>query len=291
MSLAIVADPEIRERARCVRILANQTPFSAVGVATWSELLEVLAAESSAALVIYAKHLPDAPDDSSSILASKGARVVMASAEVTSPENLNDATSVPHPVSEETLILVARSLNSHSTQMRMSFMPIDLIQMICMSGDSQVLVVSHAQGDAGVIEVRNGEVWTAFDALGVGADAFARLIRPEMRARISPRHGSSKPRTIFLGLHELVLDSLRRIDEGQVSSSPQLSTPRLEAALCTPEELAQKIEELNLTARQLLMQRKYDDAARVLTLLAEIDPNSALVRANLAQLHKLGYPK
>jgi hypothetical protein len=170
-------------------------------------------------------------------------------------------------------------------------MPIDLIQMLCMSTDSKVLVISQDDADIGVIEVRNGEVWTAFDGLGVGEDAFARLIRPEMRARMSPSRASPKDRTIFGGLHELLLESLRRIDEGQVSAPPKLSATRLAAELDSPEELAVKINDLTLLARRLLTVRDYNEAARALALLAELDPSSQLVRANLEQLHRLGYPK
>ena len=38
MSLVVVADPDLRERMRCIRIVADQTPVSALGAATWSEL-------------------------------------------------------------------------------------------------------------------------------------------------------------------------------------------------------------------------------------------------------------
>ncbi|HET9953554.1 MAG TPA: hypothetical protein VFQ61_03570, partial [Polyangiaceae bacterium] len=145
--------------------------------------------------------------------------------------------------------------------------------------------------DVGIIEVRHGEIWTAFDGLGVGEEAFARLIRPEMRARISASNGSTKERTIFRGLHELVLESLRRIDEGQVLPPPKLSATQLEAALASPDELAARVRELNVAARRLLMERNYDEAARALVRLSELDPSSHLVRANLEQLRRLGYPK
>ena len=39
MSVALVADPDLRERVRCVRILARQTPLSAMGAASWDEML------------------------------------------------------------------------------------------------------------------------------------------------------------------------------------------------------------------------------------------------------------
>jgi hypothetical protein len=160
-----------------------------------------------------------------------------------------------------------------------------------MSGGSHILVLSHESGDVGVIEVRAGEVWTAFDALGVGENAFARLIRPEMRARVGAATGSRKERTISKSLHELVLDSSRRIDEGQVAMPPPLSAAQLEATLSTPEQLAVRVRQLNDEARRLLMARSYDEAARVLVWLSELDPGSHLVRANLEQLRRLGFSR
>jgi hypothetical protein len=51
------------------------------------------------------------------------------------------------------------------------------------------------------------------------------------------------------------------------------------------------VQQLSADARRLLMARSYDEAARVLISLAELDPASHLVRANLEQLRRLGYPK
>jgi hypothetical protein len=134
-------------------------------------------------------------------------------------------------------------------------------------------------------------VWTAFDALGVGEGAFARLIGPGMRARVSPASGTVKERTIFKDLHELVLESLKSIDEGRVSRAPRISSSQLTAFLSTPEQLAKHIAQLHGEARRLLMERNYDEAARVFLLLSEFDPSSNLVRANLEQLRRLGYPR
>ena len=286
----MVADPELRERMRCIRIIANQTPVSALGAATWSELDQVLI-DAPVGLVFYSHPLLGAPEDAIEQLLARKTRLVLAMDEDDEVPIAAGLTRTTRPIAEETLIVMARTLGSPSTHPHVSFVPVDFLQMICMSGGSHVLVLSQDNGDAGVIEVRAGEVWTAFDGLGVGEDAFARLIRPEMRARVSPATGSLKERTIFRGLHELVLDSLRRIDEGQVLLAPPLSPFQLEATLSSPEQLASRIQELNADARRLLMSRNYDEAARVLVSLSELDPTSHLVRANLEQLRRLGYPK
>jgi hypothetical protein len=291
MNLAVVADPVLRERMRCLRIIADQTSMSALGAADWHELDQVLADARSVGLVFYAHPLAGAPEDAIEQLLSRTKRLVLAVDEDQEVPAGAGITRTTHPIAEETLVVMARAVAKPSTPPHVNFAPVDFLQMICMSGGSHVLVLSRDDGDAGIIEVRDGEVWTAFDALGVGEDAFARLIRPEMRARVSHALGSRKERTIFKGLQELVFDSLRRIDEGSVSQPPPMSARQLEATLSSPEQLAARVRQLNEDARRLLMVRNYDEAVRALVSLSELDPTSHLVRANLEQLRKLGYPK
>jgi len=291
MGLVVVAEPDLRERMRCIRIVADQTPASAMGAATWPELTQVLDEVPDVGLVLFARSLLGAPDDALDRLLARTNRVVLALDAGEEHGMSNGVTRTARPVAEEALVMLARSLLLPSSPPHASFVPVDFLQMICMSGGSQILVLSSDGKDVGVIEVQRGEVWTAFDALGVGEDAFARLIRVEMRARASPATGSRKERTIFKGLHELVLESLRRIDEGQVDRPRSLSPAQLEAALATPEQLAQRIRQLNDEARRLLMARNYDEASRVLSVLSELDPGSHLVRANLEQLRRLGFPR
>jgi hypothetical protein len=291
MNLAVVADPVLRERMRCIRIIADQTSMSALGAADWHELDQVLLGAPSVDVVFYAHPLAGAPEDAIEQLLSRAKRLVLAVDEDHELSAAAGITRTTHPIAEETLVVMARSLSKPSTPPHVNFAPVDFLQMICMSGGSHVLVLSQDDGDAGIIEVRDGQVWTAFDALGVGEDAFARLIRPEMRARVSHAPGSRKERAIFKGLQELVFDSLRRIDEGLVSLPPPISPRQLEATLSSPEQLSLRIRQLNEDARRLLMVRNYDEAVHALVCLSELDPTSHLVRANLEQLRKLGYPK
>jgi len=290
MSLVVVADTDLRERMRCIRIVADQTPASAVGAASWQELTHVLDDVSEVGLVLYSLSLASAPEDAIQQLLSRTKRVVLALNEGEQPPAGDGLARTPRPIAEESLVVMARALIVPSSPpAHPSFVPVDFLQMICMSGGSHTLVLSRDNSDVGVIEVQNGEVWTAFDALGIGEDAFARLVRPEMRARLSPATGSRKERTIFKGLHELVLESLRRLDEGQVAMPPPLSAAQIEARLSSPEQLAARIKQLNDEARRLMMARSYDEAARVLAWLAELDPSSHVVRANLEQLRRLGF--
>lgn len=292
MSLAVVADPDLRERMRCIRIIAAQTPMSALGAASWHELEQVLADTHGVGLVFYAHELMGGPEDAIEQLLPRTKRLVLTFDErADGPPQAPGLTHAPRPIAEETLVVMARALGASSMVPQVSFVPVDFLQMICMSGGSHVLVLSRDGKDVGIIEVRAGEVWTAFDGQGIGEDAFARLVRAEMRARVSQASGSRKERTIWKGLHELILDSLRRIDEGEVPAPSPLSPSQLEASLSSPEQLADRVRQLNADARRLLMTREYDEAARVLVYLSELDPSSHLVRANLEQLRRLGYPK
>jgi hypothetical protein len=291
MSLVVVADPDLRERMRCIRIVADQTPASAIGAASWPELSQVLDDVPNVGLVVYARSLSGAPDDAIAQLLARTTRVVLALNEGEESLRAGGVPSTIRPIPEESLVMMARALIVPSSPPHASFAPVDFLQMVCMSGGSHVLVLSQDGSDVGVIEVQAGEVWTAFDALGVGEDAFARLIRPEMRARVSAATGSRKERTIRKSLHELVLESSRRIDEGQVAMPPPLSPAQIEATLSTPEQLAARVRQLNDEARRLLMARSYDEAARVLVWLSELDPGSHLVRANLEQLRRLGFSR
>lgn len=291
MSLVVVADADLRERMRCIRIVADQTPASALGAATWHELEQVLDDVPNVGLVLYTHSLAGAPEDAIERLLARTKRLVLAVNDDERLPQTDGLARTPRPIAEETLVMMARALSVPATPPHVSFVPVDFLQMICMSGGSHVLVLSHDSCDVGVIEVRDGEVWTAFDALGIGEDAFARLVRPEMRARVSPATGSSKARSIFRGLHELVLESLRRIDEGKVAMPPPLSPLQLEATLASPEQLAARTRQLNDEARRLLVARNYEEATRVLVSLSELDPTSHLVRANLEQLRRLGFSK
>ncbi len=276
---------------RCIRIVADQTPASALGAASWPELTHVLDDVPNVGLVLYARSLSGAPEDALAQLLSRTKRVVLALDAGEEPPAESGVSRTARPIAEESLVMMARSLIVPSSPPHASFVPVDFLQMICMSGGSHILVLNRDGRDVGVIEVQGGEVWTAFDALGVGEDAFARLMRPEMRARVSPATGSRKERTIFKGLSELVLEALRRIDEGQVAMPQSLSPAQIEAAISTPEQLASRVKQLNDETRRLLMTRSYDEAARVLSVLSELDPGSPLVRANLEQLRRLGFSR
>ena len=291
MSLVVVADPDFRERMRCIRIVADQTPMSALGAASWSELTHVLDDVPHVGLLVYARSLAGAPEDALLQLRGRTERLVLAVGDGEEVNQADGLARLQRPIAEETLVMMARAVVVPVAPPHMRLVPVDFLQMICMSGGSHILVLSHDGHDVGVIEVRAGEVWTAFDGLGVGEAAFARLLRPEMRARVSPATGSRKERTISKGLHELVLDALRRLDEGLVALPPALSSAALEASLSSPEQLAERVRQLNDEARRLLLSRSYDEAARLLISLSELDPTSHLVRANLEQLRRLGFPK
>jgi hypothetical protein len=291
MSLVVVADPDLQERMRCIRIVANQTAVSAVGAATWHELDQVLEdASHDVGLVLYSPSLKDAPSDALERLRARPLQLVVAASENDHVEECSGLARENWPIDEKRLIIIAKNL-SPPVSPGASFLPVDLLQMVTMSGGSHILVLSNGDMDVGFIEVRDGVVWTALDALGAGEAAFARLVRPEIRARFGVFGDLRKERTISKAVQTLVLESLQSFDEGRVELPPPLRPTQSEALLSSPESPAARIEALNKEARQLLMKRSYNSAARVLLSLSELDPTSHLVRANLEQLRRLGYPE
>lgn len=290
MSLIVVADPDLHERMRCIRIVAHQTSVSAVGAANWHELEQVLEdAAYDVGMVLYAP-LEGAPKDALKRLRARTPQLIVAAKESDEVQGCDGLPRENRPIDEKRLIVMAKSLKP-PVALGASFLPVDLLQMVTMSGGAHMLALSSDDVDVGYIEVRDGEVWTAFDAMGVGEAAFARLVRPEIRARFGTLTDVQRERTIDKALQSLVLESLQAFDEGRVGLPPPLKPSQIEAMLSSPETLAARIEELNKEARQLLMTRSYNDAARVLLFLSELDPASHLVRANLEQLRRLGYPQ
>lgn len=289
MSIAIVADAHSAERARCVSILARQTPLGALGASNWSELQEVLGTDCDIGLVVYDSSLPGAPPDALESLANRVSRLAVVATDDTATLPAG-ATRLRQPVQAEALVLLARSAFNVATSSQTTFQPVGLVQMLCMSGESHVLVISHDDADVGVLEIREGALWNAYDSLGVGAEAFARLMHPRMRARSSPGQGFATERTIFASAEELIFDSLRLIDEGKVSVPPPLSAKTAQPVAEDAPKRVTDISELVVRARRLLTERNYNEATKTLSRIAERDPGSALVRANLEQLHSLGYP-
>lgn len=290
MRIVVVADVDLRERLRCARSIASRSAVSAIGVANWAELEAAIeGVDRASLLVVYAHPLPGAPDDATERLHERAHRLVVASDDgAPSGPKSNGLVHTNWPVAEETLALLAHATGHDGEGLCIA--PIDLLQVLCPSGGAYTLIVEHEGADSGVIEMQEGCVWSAFDGLGVGEDAFARLVGPGARARVRPASGGPKERTIFKDLAELLLDSLRRLDEGWVTPAPPpLSARRIEAALLPAVELAARVKHLSAEAKRLLLERNYREAVEVLQRLADLDPTSPLVRANLEQLRRLGY--
>src|SRR5690606_34495376 len=149
MSLVVVADPDLRERMRCIRIVAAQTPASALGAASWSELTQVLDDAKDVGLVPFARSLAGAPEDALDQLLARTKRVVLALNEDEDPGDVNGISRTTRPIAEESLVVMARSLLAPSVPPHASFAPVDFLQMICMSGGSHILVLSQDGSDVG----------------------------------------------------------------------------------------------------------------------------------------------
>src|SRR3954466_9386963 len=115
MNLAVVADPALRERMRCIRIIADQTSMSALGAAGWDELDQVLLDAPGVGLVFYTHPLEGAPEDAIEQLLSRTKRLVLAVDEDQELPTAPGLTRTTHPIAEETLVVLARAQGRPST--------------------------------------------------------------------------------------------------------------------------------------------------------------------------------
>ena len=123
MSLVVVADPDLRERMRCIRIVADQTPASALGAASWTELTQVLDDVPSVGLVFYAPSLAGVPEDALSQLLARTKRIVLTLNEGEELPSANGLPRTTRPIAEESLVMMARTLVTPSSAPHASFAP------------------------------------------------------------------------------------------------------------------------------------------------------------------------
>src|SRR5258706_11942678 len=116
MSLVVVADPDLRERMRCIRIVADQTPASALGAASWHELTQVLDDVPDVALVVYTRSLAGAPEDAIAQLLARTKRVVLALSDGEELSDANGLSRTTRPIAEESLVMMARALIEPASQ-------------------------------------------------------------------------------------------------------------------------------------------------------------------------------
>lgn len=281
MSLVLLVDTDARELARCMRVLAPEAATGVIGTVDLVVAKQLLATETFGLVLIAVRHQAELAAE---LMPAQGTAVVLGverAINLAAQDFPSGGVAYPLPWSDELLLTQLRRVTHARRSLPISFTPIDVIQMTGTAKESRSLTIMRDGKEVGTIEMREGEVWSASDAEGEGEEAFRRLLRPEMRARVrAPKDAPA--RNIQRPLMTLLLDALRANDESDRmhGSEGMPSQP--------PASAEVDLRALHAEASQLLLARKYTEAARRFEALVQLDP-SPVVKANLEQLRKLGY--
>lgn len=280
MSLVLLVDTDARELARCMRVLAPEAATGVIGTVDLVVAKQLLATETFGLVLIAVRHQAELAAE---LTPAQGTAVVLGverAINLAAQDFPSGGVAYPLPWSDELLLTQLRRVTHARRSLPISFTPIDVIQMTGTAKESRSLTIMRDGKEVGTIEMRAGEVWSASDAEGEGEDAFRRLLRPEMRARVrAPKDAPAQ--NIHRPLMTLLLDALRANDESDRHGSERTPTQ-------PPASAEVDLRALHAEASQLLLARKYTEAARRFEALVQLDP-SPVVKANLEQLRKLGY--
>jgi CheY-like chemotaxis protein len=139
---------------------------------------------------------------------------------------------------EELRLRVLRLLGPAGEAARGPFSVVDYVQLACLGRHSVQIDVELTDGGAQVI-IHEGDLWSAYDTEGTGADAFKRLVLlKEGTVTCSSLIGPPGPRSISIRWEQLVLESARTFDEAErdrkASSDPSPTVSRRAALAGTP---------------------------------------------------------
>ena len=183
------------------------------------------------------------------------------------------------PISMKRLRQIAREKLGESARTYV-FKLSDYLQIAAMGNHTVCL----DRGMGQKITVVDGELWSAFDAIGEGEAAFKRIVAS------AEVHGNNTglvcrqiteseigARNIQGGLDNLLLEAVIE-EEEQIH---QNGTARDPAALDFDSLLDQGVEKL--------LGKAYGDALAIFEQLARLDPEHRIVRTNIQRLNELGY--
>jgi CheY-like chemotaxis protein len=147
---------------------------------------------------------------------------------------------------EELRLRVVRLLGPAGEAARGPFSVVDYVQLACLGRHSVQIDVELTDGGAQVV-IHEGDLWSACDEQGSGAEAFKRLVLlKEGTVTCSSLLGPPGPRSITIRWEQLVLESARIFDEAErdrkaaQNTSPIIS--RRAALVGTPRPAIQPAE-------------------------------------------------
>jgi len=156
------------------------------------------------------------------------------------------------------------------------FSAADYLQLACMGRHSMAIELLGRSRPAGHLEVVAGELTFAADETGEGEAAFCRLILD--RGLVPQCHTlreTPRPRNIYRGYEELLLDIARKEDESSSSrGGPAVDGHGFETAWKEGAEA--------------LLDRDFPRAARAFVRAQRLNPADGRVTANLVRLRDMG---
>ncbi len=205
-----------------------------------------------------------------------------------------------------------------------SLSPADLVQMICLSGRTNVLRVA-AGDDSGVVHVRQGEVVHAVWNDTTGEQAFYRLVQAQEGVFDTLPLPAEGPVTIQAGWQHLLIEAMRLDDERRAGMSDSDTMPKWPLPEETQEPLApqqaapadspadespnrkgsgaawdaavsaaregpvskEQLPELIDRGFTLVQRRRYDEARDAWRSALDLDPGNRLLELNLRKLESM----
>ena len=175
----------------------------------------------------------------------------------------------------------------------------DYVQLAGMGRRSVRLEVTQAGKHLGEVLIHHGEAWHARDRRGEGPRALSRLLdAPETSVSAHP-YADTPTRTLAGSCEALLLDHLRRQDEGRpLDLGADLALDELTAATsplpqptrsAAPSALAGlSFDALYSLGVEALLDRRYPQAYEAFEAASRVGTSPSL-RANLERLRTMGY--
>lgn len=277
MPLALVVEPDPRDRTLHATVLRRIPGISVIAMSTMREALDAAAIEAPS-VVLTASHLDDG--DALSLLRALR-RVCKPACFIVLEETRGEAGDLPRdpsvhrigrPVEARRMRRLVQSSTRATLDRQPLFKPAEYIQLLCIGGHSATVQCFEDEHPLGEILVRDGAVWSAHDADGDGEAALRRLLSNDQAAAMARPLGTNPTqRTIQRRWEILLLEAAQEQDE----SARDQTQDRVDAHL--------------KAASNAVLHGELQRAADEFAMAAAIAPEDPVIRHNVERLERLGY--
>ncbi|MFK7992100.1 MAG: hypothetical protein AB8I08_39140 [Sandaracinaceae bacterium] len=279
MPLALVVEPDPRDRTLHATVLRRIPGISVIAMTTVREALESAAIEAPS-VVLTASDLEDG--DALSLLRALR-RVCKPACFIVLEERRGEAGDLPrdasvHRIGRPVEARRVRKLVQSSTRATLDrqplFKPAEYIQLLCIGGHSAAVQCFESERPLGEILVREGAVWSAHDAEGEGEKALQRLLAHDKAAAMArPLGANLTERTIQRRWEIVLLEAAQQQDESRRDQT----------------QLESKVDAHLKAASNAVLRGELQRAADEFAAAAVIAPEDPVIRHNVARLERLGY--